>query len=255
MAAWAVLFSATCAAADSSTICQRTPKAKQDALLVLGSDYRPVTGNALQIGDVDFSVTREVNRKFLIVAPLRAQPTTGLGGIEMRSDLELLQKCAGKNVFALNFSFDGSTLTSGTFSQPLSVFQAEVGMKGSALSAPVETATGTVKRFWIKAELAFKKKSTADVVELRLTNDGNLKSTPLRFTSPAGAPNVHVDINECEARLLSPSESCVIEFNVAAPSSKDEAFEWPVDVGEQSLLTLQFERRRGSALSVNVRNR
>lgn len=250
-----VLFPLSCGASEAPAICQKTPKAKQDALLVVDSDYRQITGNVLQIGKVDFSVSREVSRKFLIVAPPRAQPTTGLGGIEMRTDLELLQRCSGKNVFSLNFNFDGSTLAAGAFSQPLAVFQDEFGMKGAPLSAAVEAVAGTVMRFWIKAELTSKKTSSADVVELRLTNSGNMKSTPLRFPPPSSVRSLHVDINECEARLLAPAESCVVELTILDPSLSSDVFELPIDVGEASLVTLQFERRAGPALGVNVRNR
>ena len=250
-----VLFPTACAEAASPAICQKTPAARPDALLMVDAAFHPVNGQTLQIGDIDFSVSRELKRQFLIVAPLRAQPTSSLDGAEMHSDLELLQKCVGKNVFALNFSFDASTLPAGAFSEPLSVYQDEFGMKGAPLSAPIRTVVGTVRRFWIRADLKATTKSPTNAIELRLTNSGNAKSAPLRFAALEDAPDVRVGINECEARLLAPAETCTIELTIAPSSSKDEAFEWPVDVGEQSLLTLQFERRRGAALDVDARNR
>ena len=180
---WSVLFPIACAAAGTSAICQKTPAAREEALLVVDTAFHPVPGQTLQIGDIDFSVSRELKRQFLIVAPLRAQPTSSLDGAEMHSDLELLQKCIGKNVFALNFSFDASTLPAGAFSEPLSVYQDEFGMKGAPLSAPVKTVVGRVKRFWIRADLKAATKPPTNSIELRLTNSGNAKSAPLRFAA------------------------------------------------------------------------
>ena len=245
---------AVCAAAGPADLCKKTPAARQDALRVVDAAYRPIDAQTLQIGDVDFSTSRDVKRQFMIVAPLRAQPTTDLDGVEIHSELELLQKCADKNVFALNFSFDASTLPAGDFSEPLSVYEDEFGMKGAPLSAPIRTVTGSVKRFWISADLKPGKQPN-DVTVLRLRNSGNLKSVPLQFAALADAPDVQVRVNECEHRLLAPSETCDIELAVSPSSTKDEAFEWPVDVGEQSQLTLQFERRRGAVLEVDARNR
>ncbi len=112
---------------------------------------------------------------------------------------------------------------------------------------------GTVKRFWIRADLRTPK-APANTLELQLTNSGNEKMAPLRFGTMEGVANVRVGVNECEARLLAPGENCTIELTIV-PSSKDEAFEWPVDVGDKSMLTLQLERRHGASLDVDARNR
>jgi hypothetical protein len=254
VAIWSVLLP-FCAAAAPAAVCQKTPAARQDALLVVDAAYHPVSGQTLQIGDINFSVLRDIKRRFLIVAPLRAQPTSSLDGAEIHSDLELLQKCPGKNVFALNFSFDGSTLQAGPFSAPLSVYQDEFGMKGAPLSAPIRTVVGTVKRFWIQADLSAATKSPMNMIVLRLTNSGNERSAPMRFPTLEDMPGVHVGVNECEARLLAPAETCAIELAIAPSTSKRISFEWPVDVGELALLTLQFESRHGAALNVEARNR
>lgn len=210
-AMWSAMSAMTCAMATTSAICQKTPAANQDSLLVVDSAYRSINSSVLQIGEVDFSVLRNVSRRFLVIAPLRARPTTNLGGVAMRSELELLQKCPGKNVFSLNFSFDSSVLPVGAFSEPLAVYQDEFGMKGSPLSAPVEAVAGFVKRVWMDARAESMPSESGSAYRVHLTNSGNVTSGALRLIAVSESSAIRIRKNSCDGLILAPSKRCEIE--------------------------------------------
>ena len=242
-------------AASPSTLCARTPDAKQEALVVVDSRYRRFDAKTVQLPAIDFGQSREIRGLFLVISPMRAEPGTSLDDTFIHSSLDLLEKCARKKIYGLNFSFDSSPLRPGEFMERLSIFQDEFGMQGKPIASPVEFVSGMIQRFWIAAQVVSSADQDSRSFKLRLSNVGNVESPPLSF-STIDQPTFsgHVSTNECQARVLAPGQACVVEFTSSSPAKADESYDWPVEFQAKGMVTIQFERRHGS-LSVDVLNR
>jgi hypothetical protein len=235
-------------------LCKGAPPARQDEMIIVDSAFRRLPGKSLQLGTVDFSVSRHVDGQFYIVAPLGARPASNLDGSEFHPAIDLLAKCGDKSVYGLSFDFDDSTLPPGAFAKPLAVYKDGSPPDDPRLAATAATVAGTIRRFWIAADLL---PTPAGALELRLTNSGSVTSAPLGFAPLSdGLTIFHALGNSCQGRSLGAGESCAIAIAIPAPrpGANDEQLEWTVDTGPHSGLTLQFVRR-DATLSVAARNR
>lgn len=256
-----VLASALCSpaahAAPSERIelCKGTPPARQDEMIVVDSAFRRMPDKKLRLGTIDASVSRHVDGQFFIVAPLGSRPAATLGAAQIHTAIDSLAKCGDKTVFGLSFDFDDSTLPPGAFSLPLAVFKEGARADDPSLAAVPATVAGTFRRAWISAVLAPAKAGPPGLLELRLTNSGNIPSAPLMF-APVG-DNVtlfRAGTNACQARTLGADESCRIDITPPAPAVGDGQFEWPIDLGPHTGVTLRFQRRDGK-LAADADNR
>jgi hypothetical protein len=246
---------ALAAPSERAQLCKGSPPARPDEMIVVDSAFRRMPDKALRLGTIDFSFSRHVDGQFYIIAPLGALPAAQLDPAQIHSAVDLLAKCADKSVFGLSFDFDDSTLPPGVFSRPLSVFKEGAKEDDASLTASAATVTGTIKRAWISAELAPAKAGPEGALELRLTNTGNIPSAPLAFAPLADAMTVfHAGMNACQARTLGANESCRIDIAALAPGAHDGQFEWPIDVGPHTGVTLRFERH-DAKLSAAALNR
>jgi hypothetical protein len=237
--AFGALLSAPAANAvpsERAVLCKGAPAARQDELIVVDSDFRRLPDKALHLGTIDLSTTRHVDSDFFVVAPLRVEPATDLQGTDLHAAIDKVAECADKNVFTLNFTFDGSTLPAGTFSKPLAVFKGPSASDGEPLKASIETVTGTIRRAWISAELVAATGSRAGALDLRLTNKGKLDPPPLMFDA------------------LDVGRSCIVEIARPRADASGAQFEWPIGAGPHSSVKLQFAHRAGK-LSVDAVNR
>ena len=245
---------ADAAPSERAVICKQAPAARQDELIVVDSDFRRLPDKSVHLGTIDLSATRHIDGTFFIVAPLRVEPATDLQGSELHSAIDRVAECADKNVFTLNFTFDGSTLPAGAFSKPLAVFKGPSASDGEPLKASIETVTGTIRRFWISAELVAATGARAGALELRLANKGDLDSPPLMFEALDDRMAIfHAGQNRCQAQALAVGQSCAVEIALPGASADDGQFEWPIGVGPHSGVKLQFARSAGH-LSVDAVN-
>jgi hypothetical protein len=233
-------------------LCKGTPPARPDEMIIVDSAFRRLPDKSLQLGTVDFSVSRHVDGKFFIIAPLGARAASDLDGPEFHPAIDLLAKCGDKTVYGLSFDFDDSTLPPGPFAKPLSVYQDGTPADDPRLAASATTVAGTLRRSWISADLL---PAQAGALALRLTNSGSVPSAPLMFAPLSDALKIfRAGTNACQARALGAGESCDIAIAAPVAGANDEQFEWRVDAGPHARLALQFERR-GARLSVAARNR
>jgi hypothetical protein len=256
-----VLAGALCApgvrAAPSERIvlCKGTPPARPDQMIVVDSAFRHLHDDSLRLGTIDFSFSRHVDGQFFIVAPLGSSPAASLDATKIHSAIDMLAKCGDKTVFGLSFGFDDSTLPAGPFSLPLSVSREGAAPDDTSITASAETLVGNVRRAWISAELSLAKAGPPGLLELRLTNTGNIASAPLMFAPLAdGLAIFRAGTNACQGRPLGAAESCRIDVAPPASGAGDGQFEWPVDVGPHTGVTLGFERHDGK-LAVAAQNR
>ena len=244
---------ANAAPSERVVICKGAPPARQDELIVVDSDFRRMPDKSLHLGTIALSTTRHVDGQFFIVAPLRVEPATDLQGSDLHAAIDKVAECADKNVFTLNFTFDGSTLPAGAFSKPLAVFKGPSASDGEPLKASIATVTGTIRRFWISAELVSAAAARAGALDLRLTNKGNLDSAPLMFDTLDDKMAIfHVGANHCQAQVLAVGQSCVVEMERPRGDAKGGQFEWPIGVGPHSGVKLEF--KRAGNLSVEALN-
>ncbi len=256
LAAGALLTASAADAAPSerAVMCKGAPPARQDELIVVDSDFRRLPDNAVHLGTIDLSSTRHIDGQFFIVAPLRVEPATDLQGSDLHAAIDKVADCADKNVFTLNFTFDGSTLSAGAFSKPLAVFKGPSASDGEPLKASVETVIGTIRRFWIAVDLVPAAGSRADALDLRVTNKGNLDSPPLMFGALDDTMAIfHAGENHCQAKVLAVGQSCIVEIARPRTDAAGAQFEWPIGVGPHSSVKLQFMRRAGK-LTVDAVN-
>ena len=245
---------ANAAPSERAVMCKGAPPARQDELIVVDSDFRRLPDNAVHLGTIDLSATRHIDGQFFIVAPLRVEPATDLQGSDLHAAIDKVAECADKNVFALNFTFDGSTLPAGAFSKPLAVFKGPSASDGEPLKASVETVIGTIKRFWIAADLVSAPGSRAGALDLRVTNTGNLDSPPLMFDALDDRMAIlHPDENHCQARVLAVGQSCIVQIQRPSGDAQGGQLEWPIGVGPHSSVKLEFTRRAGK-LTVDAVN-
>ena len=238
-------------------LCKGAPPARQDEMIVVDSAFRRMPDKTLRLGTIDLSVSRHVDGQFFIVAPLGSRPAATLGTAQIHTAIDSLAKCGDKTVFGLSFDFDNSTLPPGAFSMPLSVFKEGAQTGDSALAAAPATVAGNLRRAWISAALSPAAAGPPGMFEVRLTNTGNIPSAPLMF-APVGDSMalLRVGTNACQARTLSPDESCRIDVALPGPGAGagDGQFEWPIDVGPHAGVTLRVQRRDGK-LSADASNR
>lgn len=233
-------------------LCKGTPPARPDEMILVDSAFRRLPDKSVQLGTVDFSVSRHVDGQFFIVAPLGASPASNLDGPEFHPAIDRLAKCGDKTVYGLSFDFDDSTLPPGPFVKPLLVFKDGTPADDPRLAATTAAVAGTIRRAWITADLL---PARAGAFELRLTNSGNVPSAALTFAPLSDAMTIfHAGANACQAHVLNAGEHCSIGIAALRPEAADEQFEWPVDTSAHARLTLQFARQ-GGKLSVVARNR
>jgi hypothetical protein len=238
---------------ERAVICKGAPPARQDELIVVDSDFRRLPDNSIHLGTIDLSATRHIDGAFFIVAPLRVDPATDLQGSDLHAAIDKVAECADKNVFTLNFTFDGSTLPAGAFSKPLAVFKGPSASDGEPLKASIEAVTGTIRRFWISTDLVPATGSRAGALDLRLTNKGDLDSQPLMFDALDEKMAIfHVGANHCQAQVLAVGQSCIVEMERPRGDEKGGQFEWPIGVGPHSGVKLEFTR--AGHLSVEALN-
>ena len=235
-------------------LCKGTPPARPDEMIVVDSAFRRMPDRALRLGTIDLSVSRHVDGQFFIVAPLGSRPAATLDAAKIHTAVDSLAKCGDKTVFGLSFDFDDSTLPPGAFSLALAVFKEGARSDDPSLAAAPATVGGILRRAWISAALAPAKAGPPGLLELRLTNTGNIASAPLMFAPVGdGMALFRAGTNACQARALGADESCRIDITPPAPGAGDGQFEWPVDVGPHAAVTLQFQRR-GGKLSADASN-
>jgi hypothetical protein len=135
--------------------------------------------------------------------------------------------CAKVNVKALEFDFDASSLPSGRFEQPLSVYRDDPSLP--ALESKVRRVTGVVKRVWFAATVQQKATTKQATFIVRLANSGNVASAPLSFELPS-KPYIKVTRDECDGRTLRPSQSCELEAQIEFDQlhGRSEEFEVPI---------------------------
>lgn len=255
-----VLASALCspvaeaAPSERVELCKGTPPARPDEMIVVDSAFRRIPDKALRLGTIDLSVSRHVDGQFFIVAPLGARPAATLDVAKIHSAIDSLAKCGDKTVFGLSFDFDDSTLPPGAFSLALAVFKEGARADDPSLEAAPATVAGILRRAWISAALAAAKAGPPGMLELRLTNTGNIASAPLMFAPVGdGMTLFRAGTNACQSRTLGANESCRIDITPPGPGAGDGQFDWPIDVGPHAGVTLQFQRRDGK-LSADASN-
>jgi hypothetical protein len=236
-------------------LCKGTPPARQDQMIVVDSAFRRLHDDSLRVGTIDFSFSRHVDGQFFIVSPLGSSPAAGIDPTKIHSAIDMLAKCADKTVFGLSFDFDDSALPAGAFSLPLSVSKEGAAPDDTGITASAVTVVGSVRRAWISAELSLAKAGPPGLLELRLTNTGDIASAALMFAPLAdGMTTFRAGTNACQGRPLGAAESCRIDVAPPTSGAGDGQFEWPVEVGPHAGLTLRFERHDGK-LGVAAQNR